>query len=107
MVAQTNGIAFSVDADAFIEFARSLPNDIERPEGGPLTADDLVDFDLCWAFDFLDPWGNRFELNCYDHDRVRIEFVETDSVASARKWPAELYGQYLGRSERSDTTRDR
>ena len=51
--------------------------------------------------------GNRFELNCYDHDRVRIEFVETDSVAPARKWPAELYGQYLGRSERSDTTLDR
>ena len=40
---------------------------------------DLVDFDLCWAFDLVDPWGNQYELNCYDYDRVRAELVEADA----------------------------
>ena len=33
MVAQQTGVAFSVDADTFIAFARSLPSDIDDPLG--------------------------------------------------------------------------
>ena len=51
---------------------------------------DLVDFDMCWAFDLADPWGNRYELNCYDYDRVRAELVEADAVEVVRYWPRDL-----------------
>lgn len=88
------GIAFSVDADAFLAFARSLPCGIDGPSGEPLVVTDVVDFDLCFAFDLVDPWGNQYELNCYDHARIRAELVEADGVAVARKWPAELYPAY-------------
>jgi catechol 2,3-dioxygenase-like lactoylglutathione lyase family enzyme len=96
MVPLRNGVAFSVDADTFVAFARSLPCGIDNPDGEPLTIDDLVDFDLCWAFDLADPWGNQYELNCYEYDRVRTELVEADGVEVGRKWPRELYDQYRG-----------
>ncbi len=94
MVPQQTGIAFSVDADAFMAFARSLPGSIDSTTGGPLAMSDLIDFDLCWAFDFVDPWGNRFELNNYDYDRVRVELVEAEAVPVVRYWPAELHPAY-------------
>ena len=98
MIPQQTGVAFSVDADAFIAFARSLPNGIDNPLGEPLALTDLVDFDLCWAFDLVDPWGNQYELNCYDHGRVKAELVEADAVEVDRKWPREVYDAYLGRA---------
>lgn len=96
MVAQETGVAFSVDADMFMSFARSLPCGIATPNGGALTVAELVDFDLCWAFDLADPWGNRYELNCYEYDRVRTELVEADDATPVRYWPNELYPAYLG-----------
>jgi catechol 2,3-dioxygenase-like lactoylglutathione lyase family enzyme len=94
MIPQQNGVAFSLDADSFISFARSLPCGIDNPAGEPLTASDLIDFDLCWAFDLADPWGNQYELNCYEYDRVRAELVEADAVPVERYWPRELYVAY-------------
>jgi len=94
MIPQENGVAFSVDADTFVSFARSLPCGIDNPRGEPLALTDLVDFDLCWAFDLVDPWGNQYEVNCYDYDRVRAELVEADDVKAERYWPRELYSAY-------------
>ena len=94
MVPQRTGVAFSVDAATFVSFARSLPGGIDSPAGQPLAPGDLVDFDLCWAFELVDPWGNQYELNCYDYERVRQELVEADVVVPARKWPRELYDAY-------------
>jgi catechol 2,3-dioxygenase-like lactoylglutathione lyase family enzyme len=94
MVPQKTGVAFSVDAAAFIDFARSLPGAIDSPLGRPLAVDDLIDFDMCWAFDLVDPWGNQYELNCYDHDRVGSELVEADGIEPVRYWPRELYDAY-------------
>jgi catechol 2,3-dioxygenase-like lactoylglutathione lyase family enzyme len=96
MVPQQTGVAFSVDADTFVAFARSLPCGIDNPGGEPLLATDLVDFDLCWAYDLADPWGNLYELNCYDHDRVRSELVEADGLEVVRYWPREVYEAYDG-----------
>ena len=64
---------------------------------------DLVDFDMCWAFDLVDPWGNQYELNCYEYDRVRAELVEADAVEAVRYWPRELYAAYLDARRRSRT----
>jgi catechol 2,3-dioxygenase-like lactoylglutathione lyase family enzyme len=94
MIRQETGVAFSVDAESFMTFARSLPCGLDNPSGEPLTMTDLVDFDLCWALDFVDPWGNQFELNCYDYDRIKIELVEVDGVDPVRYWPRELFTAY-------------
>ena len=101
MIAPQTGVAFSVDADAFISFARSLPGAIHGPRGTPLALDDLVDFDMCWAFDLADPWGNQYELNCYDYDRVRSDLVDAQQVSSVRYWPRGTYDQYRGGDARS------
>jgi catechol 2,3-dioxygenase-like lactoylglutathione lyase family enzyme len=95
MLPHETGVAFSVDADAFISFARSLPCGIDAPGGAPLTLADIVDFDLCWAFNLADPWGNQYELNCYDYRRVQAELVEIESIDAIRYWPRELYPRYL------------
>lgn len=97
MIAQQTGVAFSVDVEAFALFARSLPGEILAPAGRPLEADDLVDFDLCWAYDLTDPWGNQYELNCYDYDRVRAELVEPDGITPQRYWPRALYDAHVER----------
>ena len=95
MIPQQNGVAFSVDADSFVSFARSLPRGIDNPNGEPLTVADLIDFDMCFVFDLVDPWGNQYELNCYDYDRVRAELVEADALEPVRYWPRALYDTYV------------
>ncbi len=91
MIPQQTGVAFSVDTETFIAFTRSLPGEINSPAGRPLAPNDLVDFDLCWAFDLVDPWGNQYELNCYDYQRVATELVEADGIEPVRYWPPELH----------------
>ncbi len=98
MVPQQTGVAFSVDADTFLSFARSLPSEIDNPLGDRLTLADLRDFDMCWAFDLVDPWGNQYELNCYEYDRIRNDLVEKDAVEPVRYWPRELYTAYVASS---------
>jgi catechol 2,3-dioxygenase-like lactoylglutathione lyase family enzyme len=95
MVTQQTGVAFTIDPESFIKFARSLPCGIDNSRGEPLVVSDLVDYDMCWAFDLSDPWGNLYELNCYDYERVRTELVVADALKVARKWPSELYRSYL------------
>ncbi len=91
MLKQETGVAFSVDAEMFTAFTRALPGDIRAPSGEPLVPDNIVDFDLCWAFDFADPWGNRYELNCYDYERIAAELIAPDGISPVRYWPRGLY----------------
>ena len=51
---------------------------------------------MCWAFNLVDPWGNQYELNCYDYDRISIELVEAEAVKVVRYWPRDLYVNYRG-----------
>lgn len=88
---QENGIAFSVDAETFACFARSLTGgEISNATGGPLSADDVIDFDLCWAYELADPWGNAYELNCYDYDKIKRELIDADGISPVRYWPSDL-----------------
>src|SRR3954454_16382009 len=50
MIPQGTGIAFSVEAVRFAAFARSLPRGLDGPAGRPLMPGDVIDFDLCWAY---------------------------------------------------------
>lgn len=93
MVPQTTGVAFSVDYQNFTAFIRSLPGKLKTAGGQPLQASDIVDFDLCWAYDFVDPWGNHFELNSYDYAAVK-QFLLDEGISWGRYWPAELYDEY-------------
>ena len=97
MMAQATGVAFSVDLDTFALFTRSLPGEINAPSGQALVADDMIDFDMCWAFNLADPWGNQYELNCYDYDRVRTELIDVDGITPVRYWPRELYENHVNR----------
>jgi catechol 2,3-dioxygenase-like lactoylglutathione lyase family enzyme len=94
MIAQQTGVAFSVDADAFALFTRSLPGEINEPSGRPLVANDMIDFDMCFAFNLADPWGNQYELNCYDYSGVQASLVERDGITPVRYWPRDLYDAY-------------
>lgn len=95
MIEQKTGVAFSVDAAMFVMFARSLPGAFHRPGGDRLRPSDLIDFDLCWAYDFADPWGNVYELNTYEYDRVRTDLVDADGLEPVRYWPREVREAYL------------
>lgn len=97
MVPQVTGVAFSLDAESFSAFARSLPNGIKSPAGQPLQINDIVDFDMCWAYDLADPWGNCFELNCYEYGRIKVDLIEADRVEPVRYWPRELYERFRQR----------
>jgi len=96
MIAQKTGVAFSVDFDTFAAFTRSLPGEIETSWETKLVPDDIVDLDMCWAFDLADPWGNVYELNCYDYDRIQTELVDADGISPRRHWPKDLYTAYRG-----------
>jgi catechol 2,3-dioxygenase-like lactoylglutathione lyase family enzyme len=96
MAPQKAGVAFSLDAVEFIAFARSLPGALEGPQRRPLEVNDVIDFDMCWAFDLVDPWDNQYELNCYDYDRVKRDLIDADGVEPVRYWPRELYANYRG-----------
>ncbi len=94
MIAQQTGVAFSVTAEVFLAFARSLPGEINGPDGAPIQPHDIVDFDLCWAYNIADPWGNHYEINCYDYDRIRAELVGPEDVQPSRYWPADVFTRY-------------
>lgn len=94
MIPQKTGVAFSLDAEDFMAFARSLPGGIDSPSGRSLQIGDIVDFDMCWAYSLADPWGNEYELNCYDYERVKAELIEAERVEPVRYWPRELYARY-------------
>lgn len=91
MIRQETGVAFSLDADAFIAFGRSLPGALKGPDGKTLELGDIVDFDLCWGLNLADPWDNQYELNCYEYQRVKQELIEPSGVQPVRYWPAELH----------------
>ena len=58
-------------------------------EGSPA----LISGAVPWAYNLADPWGNQYELNCYDYDRIRTELVEADGIDPVRYWPRDLYDQ--------------
>ena len=90
----TAGMAFGVDGPTFVEFARALPGPLEIQPGEALRPEHLIDFDLCYAYDFCDPWGTRIEVNSYDIEHVRAELVTGDGVEPRRYWPLELHERW-------------
>jgi catechol 2,3-dioxygenase-like lactoylglutathione lyase family enzyme len=97
MIAQETGVAFSVDAETFMSFTRSLPGEIRNSRGHPLAPNDIVDLDLCWAFGLADPWANQYELNCYEYDRIKSELIDADGIEPRRHWPRDLYDVHRSR----------
>ena len=81
------GVAFAVDAPTFVAFAEGVAErELSDGLGGRLTPSDVVDHDLCYAFYFQDPYGNAFELDCYDHAAVKRDLVEKKGITPVRFW---------------------
>lgn len=83
----SSGIAFSVDCATFVSFAESL-KDRELPDshGSRLELGSVVDHDHCYAFYFDDPYGNAFELDCYEHAAVKRALVDKHGITPVRFW---------------------
>ena len=80
-------VAFRVEAKAFVTFADGLGSMALRGmDGAPLRREGVVDHDLCYAFYFQDPYGNRLELDCYDHARVKRDLIEAHGITPVRSW---------------------
>ena len=81
------GVAFAVGAPTFVAFAEGVAErELSDGRGGWLTPLDVVDNDLCCAFYFQDPYGNAFELDCYDHAAVKRDLVEKQGITPVRFW---------------------
>ena len=81
------GVAFQVDSAAFIAFAESLQErELLESDGSRLGLASIVDHDLCYAFYFNDPYGNAFELDCYDHAAVKRDLVKKHGISPVRFW---------------------
>jgi hypothetical protein len=51
-----------------------------------LRKDSVVDLNLCYVYNFQDPSGNRFELNCFETGAVRRDLIEPDGISPIRYW---------------------
>ena len=81
------GVAFSVDAASFVAFAEGLAkHQLSDGKGGTISSASIVDHDLCYAFYFQDPYGNAFELDCYDHAAVQRDLVDKQGITPVRFW---------------------
>lgn len=64
---------FTVDAESFLRFRDQLDDlNLYNRFGNRVAADQISDHRLAWAFYFTDPYGNRYELNTYDYEPVRV-----------------------------------
>ena len=80
-------VAFRVDASQFVTFATALDStDIRGDDGEPLKREAVVDHDLCYAYYFQDPYGNKLELDCYEHAVVKRELIEMHAITPVRFW---------------------
>ena len=65
---------FNVDARTFLQFMSLLPELNLRDRFGNIVSEALIaDHRIGWAFYFIDPWGNRYELNTWDYTIVAEE----------------------------------
>lgn len=60
-VANRTTVAFGVSAEAFLAWRSHLGKEL----GEVLN---VVDHDASWSMYFTDPWGNPYEITCYDYD---------------------------------------
>ncbi len=81
------GVAFRLGGEEFIAFSKALGGDVRvnGKDGQPLTAESVVDLDLCFSYGFFDPYGHELELTTYDYDRVKAYFSE-HGIRAVRYW---------------------
>ena len=65
----------------------------------------MIDFDLCWAYDFTDLLGNQYARNCYEYDRIQTASSGPNTTtATSRYWPHDVYDEYAGAAESKPAT---
>lgn len=77
---------FTVDAESFLCFRDQLDDlGLCNRFGDRVTADQISDHKVAWAFYFTDPYGNRYELNTHDYEPVRVALGKAAIVCSSNK----------------------
>ena len=80
-------VAFSVSADQFLVFAELLnAKNLTGYNNEPVKPESVVDHDMCYAYYFDDPYGNHFELDCYEYDQIKHKLIEKKGIKPVRFW---------------------
>ena len=81
------GVAFKLPATEFVAFANALGRSVHvnGKDGKPLTANSIVDLDLCFSYGFFDPYGHELELTTYDYDEVK-QYLAEEGIRPIRYW---------------------
>ena len=96
VVPPQTGVAFSVDAGAFMTLHVPCPAGFDNPHGETLVVADLVDYDMLSGRSISPTRGETSQLNCYDYEQVRSELVEAPTAVKIKTvWRRELYMNYL------------
>lgn len=65
-------VAFRLTTDEFLEFLENAKAmDVRNSEGNILSKKDIVDHELAFSIYFLDPDENRYEVTCYEVDKIK------------------------------------
>ena len=73
-------VAFRVDGPGFIAFLdRVREHAVFSEDGKPQTSLGVIDHDSAYSVYFCDPYGNRYEVKCYDYEFLKNQLANSRS----------------------------
>lgn len=65
-------VAFRVDGQGFLSFLdRVKEHSVFAEDGKPQKSLEVIDHDSAYSVYFCDPYGNRYEVTCYDYEFLK------------------------------------
>lgn len=65
-------VAFRVDGQGFLSFRdRAKEHSVFAEDGKPQKSLEVIDHDSAYSVYFCDPYGNRYEVTCYDYEFLK------------------------------------
>ena len=65
-------VAFRVDGQGFLSFLdRAKEHSVFAEDGKPQKSLEVIDHDSAFSVYFCDPYGNRYEVTCYDYEFLK------------------------------------
>ena len=70
-------VAFRVDRQGFLAFLdRVKEHRVFAEDGKPQASLEVVDHDSAYSVYFCDPYGNRYEVTCYDYEFLKNQLAK-------------------------------